>query len=480
MRAPKLNTHQKAFRINLHAAKYGTFAEIGAGQEVARWFFHVGGAAGTVAKTISAYDMAISDAIYGPADIYVSRHRLQSMLDHEYALLGQRLTDKHGSQTTLFVFADTVATRSYSRQQDGHGWLGVRFQHEPHSRPSDIIIHCRILDREPVREQEALGILGVNLIYGAFYHHRGPSALIGSLLDDLTHERIEVDMIKFSGPCFRDVDNRLMSLQLVKQGFTDAAMFAADGEVVQPAEILHRKPVLIERGSFRPITNSTLDMIQRVHARLLEELQAIRPEDRGEEPIVVMEMSLENLLSGRRLDHSDFLARVDILAALGKTVMISTYAHYWRLAAYLRRYTPEAIGFIMGVPHLKELFREKYYTELDGGVLESMGRLFKRGVKLYVYPSKDAESAEVVTAEKMEVPQPLRHLHAHLLENRLIESIRDVSEKELHIFPRDVLGRIQRGDPSWEKMVPPVAVEIIKSRRIFGYRPAPSRELELV
>jgi hypothetical protein len=478
MRAARLNTHQKASRINLAAAKYGTFAEIGAGQEVARWFFHVGGAAGTVAKTISAYDMAISDAIYGRTDRYVSRQRLAAMLDHEYGLLQERVPNRQGDATTFFVFADTVTTRSHTRHEDGHGWLGVRFQHEPGSSPSDIIIHIRILDLEPAREQEALGILGVNLIYGAFYHYHQPAALIRSLLDDLTHERIEVDMIKFSGPSFRNVDNRLMSLQLVQQGFTDAAMFAPDGEVVQPAEILHRKPVLIERGSFRPITNSTLDMVQRVHARLLDERHVRQPGQTGQEPVVVMEMSLENLLSGKHLDHMDFLARVDILAALDKTVMVSTYAHYWRLAAYLRRYTPEPIGFIMGVPHLKELFREKYYTELDGGVLESMGRLFKRGVTLYVYPSKDTESAGVITAERMEVPESLRHVYAHLLENRLIEPIADVSEKELHLFPRDALAKIQRGDPSWETMVPPAAVTIIKARRIFGYRPSPRRQLQ--
>jgi len=255
------STHHKALQINIDAAKYGTFAEIGAGQEVARWFFRVGGAAGTVAKTISAYDMVVSDAVYGPCDRYVSRTRLQAMLDHEYGLLLERLDEKRGDTTTFFVFADTMAARSYTRHDEGDGWMGMRFQHQLHAQPSDIIIHVRMLDTENAREQEAIGILGVNLVYGAFFHYADPNSLISSLMDNLTRERIEVDMIKFSGPCFAGVDNRLMSLQLVEQNFTDAAMFTAEGEVVQPAEVLHKKTVLVERGSFRPVTNPTVDML---------------------------------------------------------------------------------------------------------------------------------------------------------------------------------------------------------------------------
>ena len=241
----KLNAGQKALKINLDATKYGTFAEIGAGQETARWFFRVGGASGTVAKTISAYDMSVSDAIYGPAERYVSRQRLISMLDHEWDLLLERLDKTRGDRNTFFVFANTVATRSFKTKAEGHGWLGVRFQTRPHEAPSQIIIHVRLLDEDNIREQESLGIIGVNLIYGAFYLHSGPAKLIGGLMDDLGPQRIEVDMIKFSGPRFAGLDNRLMALQLVQQWLTESAMFTADGETVIPGEVLYKKPVLV-------------------------------------------------------------------------------------------------------------------------------------------------------------------------------------------------------------------------------------------
>src|SRR6266404_2684242 len=242
-------THEKALRLNLESSGYGSFAEIGAGQEVARWFFHVGGAAGTVAKTISAYDMAVSDALYGPTDHYISRKRLEAMLDRESARLVEQLGARRGGRTAFFVFADTVAARGYSRHENGHGWLGVRFQTVPHGETSEAVIHVHLLDEEPAREQEALGILGVNLIFGAFYHHETPPELIASLLDGLTRDRVEMDMIKLCGPAFPGIDNRLMSLQLVEQGLTDATMLTADGEVVQPSEVLYQRPILVERGS---------------------------------------------------------------------------------------------------------------------------------------------------------------------------------------------------------------------------------------
>lgn len=460
----RLTTHQKASQINLDPAQHGTFAEIGAGQEVARWFFHVGGAASTVAKTISAYDMAISDALYGPTDRYVSRKRLTGMLDREYALLLERLGPKRGRTTRFFVFADTVAARSYTRHEEGHGWLGMRFQHKPLAEPSEIIIHVRLLDTENVREQEALGIIGVNLIYGAFHYHADPHTFIASLLDGLTRERIEVDMIRFSGPCFAGVDNRLMSLQLVEQGFTDAAMFTAEGEAVQPAEALHKKPVLILRGSFRPVTHLVMDMLERARAQLETELQGL-----GERPpAVVMEMGLQDLRTGQRIDHADFLARADILGALGQTVMISNLTHHYRLTPFLRRYTSKPVAFVMGVPALTELFDERYYTDLSGGLLEAMAGLFKHAVSVFVYPSLDPTTGRLITAETLVVAQHLRHLHAYLLENRFLQSIHTVNEGYLHIFPRDVLAKIQSGDLAWERMVPATVAERIKRHRLFG------------
>ncbi len=455
------STYYKARRINLDSGVHGTFAEIGAGQEVARWFFHVGGAAATVAKTISAYDMAVSDAIYGPSDRYVSRQRLGVMLDYEYALLLERLSEKRGATTRFFVFADTVAARSYARREDGHGWMGIRFQPRPQTEPSEIIIHARILDLENVREQEALGVLGVNLLYGILYHHEEPVELIRSLMDNLTRERVEIDMIKFSGPLFAEIDNRIMSLQLVEQDFTDAAMFTAGGEVVQPAEVLHKKPVLIERGSFRPITRLTLDILDRSTAQFLAELG-----EGGEAPVVLAEMSQRNLLSDGPIDHGDFLARTDILGSLGKSVMISNFTAHYQTAEYFRRYTSQPIAFAMGVPNLQELFEPEYYSDLAGGVLEAFGRLFTSRVTLYVYPFRNPEGS-TLTVWNLNVAPSLRHLYSHLLDNHLIEPIQNVPEEHLHVRPRDVLTQIQAGDPAWEPLVPAEAVRLIKERKLF-------------
>src|SRR5436309_680620 len=310
----EIGTDEKGLHIKLDSAKYGTFAEMGAGQEVARRFFRIGGAAGTIAKTMSAYDMTFSDAIYGPADRYVSRVRLQTMLDHEYNLLIERLDRQFGAEKTFFVFADTVAARSFKQHNESHGWLGVRFQEQPRAQPSQIIIHVRLLDQTNVEQQEALGVIGVNLLYGAFYH-RQPEKLIASLHENLPAGRIEVDMIKFSGPAFQSVDNRLMSLQLVSQGLTNAVMFKADGETVQPAEIFYKKAILIERGSFRPVTYATNDMLDGARRVFLKHCDCSE-----DEMVVLMEMTLENLLADGQVDHADFLARVDILRALGRTV----------------------------------------------------------------------------------------------------------------------------------------------------------------
>jgi hypothetical protein len=465
MKQEILDTHRKAILINLDPIKYGTFAEIGAGQEVARWFFRVGGAAGTIAKAMSAYDMTFSDAIYGPCERYVSRQRLQTMLDHEFGLLLERLNAKRGSNTKFFVFADSVATKSYSRKDDGHGWLGIRFQAQAQADPSQIIIHVRLTDKDTLAEQEALGIMGVNLVYGAMYHHQHPEAVIISLLDNLSSQRVEVDMIEFSGPAFTGVDNRLMALKLVQNGLTQAAMFTADGRVVQPADTLYKKCILIERGSFRPVTKTTLDMLRCAQAQFIQE-----PRVHDEEVVTLMEMTLKNLTEGDKIDHHDFLDRADILGALGKPVLISNYAEFYRLAAYLFRYTSKMIGIVMGVPTLREIFEEKYYAELSGGILESFGRLFKNDLKLYAYPLLDAASGSLITAGNLRVAPHLRHLYGYLFENRLIESLRDFDERCLPIFSRDVLRRIRSGDASWETMVPDAVAEIIKKRRLLGYR----------
>jgi hypothetical protein len=461
-----IDTHQKALRINLDPAKYGTFAEIGAGQEVARWFFRVGGASGTIAKSISAYDMIVSDAIYGHSDRYVSRQRLQTMLDYEFNLMRERLDARRGESTRFFVFADTVAAHSQFHPGESHGWMGIHFQTQPRSEPSQILIHLRMLDKENLQQQEALGIVGVNLVYAALYLH-GKSSQIPSLIDNLTTERVEIDMIKFSGPNFQQVDNRLMALELVQQGLTSAAMFTAEGEVVQAAEVLYKKPILVERGSFRPITHLTMDVLDAGHSVFVQE-----PKVAGEEIVVLMEMTLKNLSTSGEIDHIDFLDRVDTLGALGRTVLISKYGEFHRLASYLFRYTKKMIGIVMGIPTLRDIFEEKYYTDLDGGILESFGRLFKNDLKFYIYPWLDPATGTVITAGNLRVAPNLSHLYAYLYENQFIHGLREIHEEYLPIRSKDVLDRIHAGDSSWERMVPDRVAKLIRERRLFGWRPA--------
>ncbi|HUD84037.1 MAG TPA: hypothetical protein VMQ67_11065, partial [Candidatus Saccharimonadales bacterium] len=378
-------------------------------------------------------------------------------------LLVERLREKRGATTRFFVFSDTVVARSYSRRDDAHGWLGVRFQTEPGCEPSQIIVHVRLWDKENLQEQEALGIVGVNLVHGALFLHSDPATLIVSLVDNVGADRLEVDLIQFSGPAFAQVDNRLMALQLVQGGLTNAALFTSDGTVVQPADAFYKKCILVERGSFRPVTKVTLDMLRCAQANFVQE-----PNVQGEEVLTLMEMTLKNLTDGDKIDHQDFLDRVDILASLGKTVLISNFGEYHRLASYFFRYTKKMIGLAMGVPTLKEIFDEKYYADLAGGILESFGRMFKNDLKLFVYPLLDAKTGALINAANLRVAPNLRHLHAYLIENRFIEGLRDYDEKVLPVFSRDVLQKIRSGDSSWEEMVPAQVAQIIRERNLFG------------
>jgi len=483
-----LTTSQKALTINLDSPKYGTFAEIGAGQEVAREFFQAGGASGTIAKSISAYDMVFSDAIYGKAPRYVSRERLKLMLDHEYQLLIDRLSSTRGERTNFFVFADTVATSSYKGTNEAHGWLGFRFQTEPKGEPSEIVLHVRMWDKEAVLQQQALGIVGVNFIYGALYYRSDLAKLIESLRDNLGMDRIEIDMLRFSGPAFESVDNRLMSLFLVKFGLTNAVMFGQKGEVLQPSEVLYKKAILVERGSFRPVTHVNVDMLNCATAQFIQE-----PSVKGKGLVVLMEITMNNLLAAGSLDAQDFLSRVDLLADIGFTVLISNYSEYYRLTSYFRRYTKEMIGVAMGVNNLLEIFNEKYYENLEGGILESFGRLFRNSVKLYIYPMrKDAyemyiaqggaagstetnafTSNVLINSKNVRIVDHLANLYAHLLENHYIDSIVGYDPGILSIFSRDVLRRIREKDPAWETMVPTPVAEAIKRRGLFGYAETP-------
>lgn len=459
----QLASGQKALKVNLSGTKYGAFAEIGAGQEVVRWFFRVGGASNTIAKSISAYDMTISDAIYGDCRRYVSRERLEAMLRYEYDLLVERLDGARGENTEFFAFADTVATRNYKGTNECHGWMGVVFQSHPRAEPNQVLLHVRMLDTDRLAQQEALGIIGLNLVYACFFCWRDSDEMLESLLDNLSTDRIEVDMIHFSGPDYHDLDHRMMAVKLVRLGLTDAAMFKPDGTVLQPSEVLYKRPVVVERGSFRPVTHVNLDMIEAAQAQF----EADWGED-ARDPIVLFEITLKNLMSPGEIDYDDFIARVELLGSTGATVLISDYAEYYRVAQYLQRLTKKKIAMVMGVPSLIDLFDEQYYEHLEGGILESFGRLFKNDLRLYVYPLLD-DTNHLINVSRLRVASHLQNLYQHLVESGSIQSIDFYNKEYLPIFSRDVLRRIAQGDSSWENMVPAEVARMIKDRGYFDY-----------
>jgi hypothetical protein len=462
------DTLQKALRINLDPRWYGTVAEIGAGQEVARWFFRAGGAAGTIAKSMSAYDMAVSDAVYGKSQRYVSLGRLQAMLEHELDLNIDRLTASRGDTTSFFAFADTVVARSYAGGNECHGWMGVRFQATPHDDPSQIVLHVRMLDDDAKLQQEALGVVGVNLLHAAFFEHHEPDQVVESLLDRLGTGRIEIDMIQFKGIEFRRVDNRLMALKLVQLGLSGVAMFGPDGEVLQPSEALRKHAILVERGSFRPPTVVNIDMLECARTKFEAD-----PAVAGRPVLTLTELTMHNLLAGGAdVDRRDFLARADLLAACGMTVLISNYNAYNRLAAYLGERTDERIGMVMGVPSLIDMFDERNHSQLPGGILESFGRLFKNHLKLYVYPMQDLETGEVIMVDDLKVGEELQPLFDYLSGRGSFVCLDNYCHDNLSIYSRDVLKRIASGDTEWEKMVPAEVAELIVRRCFFGYQPS--------
>lgn len=461
------NTYGKALRINMDSRRYGTFAEIGAGQEVVRWFFNVGGAAGTVAKSMSAYDMTVSDAIYGPASRYVSRERLESMLDHEHKLNLERLAGMRGDTTAFFAFANTVSARNYLGTNKCHGWLGVRFQAYPRDQDSQIVLHVQLLDKSNLLQQEAIGIVGVNLLYGAFFLHHEPQELLESLLDGLDQSRVEIDLIDFSGIGFRAIDNRLMSLALVEKGLSKAAMFGPDGKVLLPAEVFYKRPVLVERGSFRPVTYVNLDILRAAHERFTADLPE---EDRGR-VVQVAELTMRNLTGGGTApDPHDFLSRADTISAAGLTVLVSDYFEFFRLAGYLSQLTSKRVALGMGAVTLPDIFNPVHYRQLDGGILEAIGRLLRNDLNIYVYPYTDRRSGKLLTVDTLDLPAESKPLYDYAVQAGRVIGLDNYDPKYLSIDSRDVLKRIAAGDPSWEEMVPPDVVTLIKQRRLFGHR----------
>jgi len=464
----KSTTIQKALAINLDNNKYGTIAEIGAGQEVARFFFQAGGAAGTIAKTMSAYDMVVSDSIYGEEanGRYVSRSRVQKMLNREYPLLVDRVADGRPKTSQYFAFADTVAARGYRSNRECHGWVGIQVQLYPGAEPSQIMLHVRMLDKSNRQQQEALGILGVNLVYGAFTHYRSPETLLASLMDNLTWERIEVDYASFSGPYFDSLDSRMIALQLVKLGLTSAALLGENHEVLLPAEALYKKNVLVARGRFRPVTNVNVDMSKCAKEEFMKHRGV--NEDNTE---FLAEMSIaENLSETGELDLEGFLIRAEMLCSLGYKVVISNYLRFFTLRAYLNRLTKKRLGIVLGVPNILDIFNEQFYEGMDGGILEAFGKLFASKTRLYVYPRVCIESGEVITTETLKVPDHLKHLYVYLLHNRYIVPLEQADSSVMGIHSKHVLKKIEEGDDEcWKEKVPEAIFQTIVENKLFGY-----------
>lgn len=449
---------EKAFAINLDGSRYGTIAEIGGGQEVARWFFRAGGAAGTVAETISAYDMAVSDHRYGHATRYVSRERVEAMLKREYDHLVERLGASRGEKTAFFAFADTVATRSFSHVTDGTGWLGVRFQVKPGDAPSDVVLHTRLRDRHTERQQEALGILGVNLIHAAFAHHDDPSTLLARLRDELEPERLEVDMVKLSGPAFAGVDDRLVALQIVELGLSRAAMLTAKGTVCQPSDTLYKKPILIQRGRWNPVTNLAVDILAQARTAFCAGAAA------KSDPVVLLEMGRRDVGAGTQLAHDDFLARAATVEALGHPLLITDYARFFEMADHLTEYTSEPIGIALGVPTLREIAAFQYYADLAGGLLESLGRLFKDHVTMYVYPERALATGAVAGLADLVVDPVNQHLVRFLVDAGKVVPLRCDDPRLLDMGGGAVRELIAAGDARWKTMVPAPVVPIVERR----------------
>ena len=468
-----LDTLRKVQSLNKNRGQYGAFAEIGAGQEVVRWFFHAGGAAGTVAKSMSAYDMAVSDAIYGESTRYVSQARLEQMLDHEYGLLHERLSPTQGKTTRFFAYANTVAATSFSRHGEGLGWMGVRFQARPDGPANDIVLHVRLLDRDNLQQQEVVGLVGVNLIWGAMNLWENPQALVRSLVDNVGPGRLEMGMVRLSGPDFEAVDNRLISLQLVEEGMAEAAMFDDTGEVVHPTELLYRRPIMVERGSFRPITRTTLRMLELALAEFDADPAVCARVEEGHEVQVLFEMTLKNLTDNGGIDHQDFLERVDLLGAaereLGRDakIVVSNFGEFHRLAGYLFRHTLAPLGVVLGMPTVKEIFEERWYENLEGGLLEACGRLFQNDLRLYAYPWRDPAKG-VLTVDTFQPEPHLTKLYEFLCLTGAIRALPVDDEAYLDIFSREALKKIRSNDPAWEAMVPEPVAALIRERGLLG------------
>lgn len=460
-----LTTKEKALRVNLDSSIYGSFSEIGAGQDVAVSFFEAGGASGTIALTQSAYDKRVSNAIYGEGKRFVSKGRLMRMLDHDFKNITDKLSDTKASKT-YFAFADTIETINFHKTNQGHGWMGMKFQLKPNKDPNTVVLHVKLHDNDTLLQQKAVGRLGVNLVHACYFETDSIEGFLSSLMDSIDSSRIEIDMFNIEGPDFKEVDNRLISLKMVKMGLTSAAMFGPDGNNVQASEILYRKNILLLRGRFRPPTLVNVDMLLSGYRQFI-----LDPIVEKKDVLVLCELTLSNLRSdSTEIDEKDFMDRVDILSQLGQTVMITSFQQYYKLTNFLtdvnRGYK---IGVLMGVNNLEAIFNPIYYKSLKGGILESFGHLFGRNVKLLIYPATNGDGDGLYNCECLDIDEKLNHLYRFLMESQKIEDLRNVNRNLLTIYSDDVLEMIRTGQDGWEKLVPNKVAKTIKRKKLFGH-----------
>jgi len=432
----RLTTEEKALKINLTSDIYGCFAEIGAGQEVAANFFKAGGSSGTIAYTQSAYDMKVSDSMYGEASRYVCEERLVTMLETEYETLKYRLPNKY-KEARFFAFCNTVESLNYHKTNQGQGWVGIRFQLNLEAEPNDIILHIKMHDNSHKAQQEALGILGVNLIHACYFHFNDLNEFLNSLVHRLPRDRMEIDMLRVSGPDCETTDNRIIALNLVKR-----------------------------RGRFRPVTKVHIDMIEAGKKQFLKE------KDVSEDNLnVVFELTLKDLTADGKISDKDFVDRAELLGSLGYTVMISNYLKHYKMVDYLASIAKgKRMGVIVGVYNLHTIFDERYYDNLPGGLLEAFGRGFGHNVKLFVYPANNVDTGELYGLHNLKVPEHLNGLLTYLKDNNKMEAIEEYDHKLLHIMSDDVLSKIKAGSSSWEDEVPMEVVKVIKFFELFGYQ----------
>lgn len=469
----RLSSEEKALRINLDSSIYGSFNEIGAGQEVAANFFRAGGSSGTIAWTRSAYDMKVSDRIYGECRRYVCEERLETMLDKEFSMMTDMLDEKK-PEKRFFAFCNTVESLNYHKTNQGHGWVGIKFQIDPESEPNEIILHVQMFDSRNTWQQEALGILGVNLVYAAYYQMDSVDSFLKALGDRLSRDRMEIDLIKVNGPDFEHFDNRLIALKLVKMGMTEATMFDPNGNVLQPTTALYKKNVLMLRGRFRPPTHVNFDMLEKGHKQFLNS-KDVDPE----KVFTLFELTLKDLKAEGDIDEQDYLDRVELLGLLGQNVMISNYVKYYKVIEYVSSLTKgHKVGVILGVYNLETIFDKSYYDNLKGGIIEAFGLGFGQPMKMLVYPAIkiNTTSEELYTCDNIQIPEDVKGLYDYLKTNKKLCHIENANTDVLNIYSDQVIDMIKNGESGWEAMVPSVVANSIKEHALFDYVESPAIE----